>query len=67
MSILVDTDWIIDGLIGRPDALLTLSKLGPLGLAVSAVTVGEVFEGAYDRAFAPRFSGKVTGIRTLTC
>lgn len=47
MSYLVDTDWIIDGLAGGPVVLQTLDRLASDGLAVSLVTVGEVFEGAY--------------------
>ncbi len=49
MTILVDTDWIINGLGGRDDATRRLVDLGPQGLAVSAVTIGELFEGAYRR------------------
>lgn len=47
MSYLVDSDWIIDGLVGVPAALDILERLSADGLAVSIVTFGEVFEGAY--------------------
>ena len=47
MRYLVDTDWIIDGIAGIPAALDMLSRLAVEGVAVSIVTLGEVFEGAY--------------------
>jgi tRNA(fMet)-specific endonuclease VapC len=47
--ILVDSDRIIDGLSGRSAAIELLESVSQHGLAISAVTVGEVFEGAYLR------------------
>ena len=47
MRYLVDSDWIIDALVGIPVALDTLARLSSDGLAVSIVTIGEVLEGAY--------------------
>ena len=44
---LVDTDWIIDCLHGRQAALRTLADLAPQGLAISLITYGELYEGAY--------------------
>jgi tRNA(fMet)-specific endonuclease VapC len=44
---LVDTDWIIDCLYGRPDATQTLLDLASDGLAVSLMTYGELYQGAY--------------------
>ena len=49
MSYLVDTDWIIDALRGDPSAVRPLDRLSPDGLAVSIITLGELFEGAYTR------------------
>lgn len=48
MSYLVDTDWIIDGLSGRPEALDVLEEQRDEGLGVSIVSLGEVYEGAYS-------------------
>ncbi len=48
MSYLVDTDWIIDGLRGRPLALAVLEERRDEGLGVSIVTLGEVYEGAHN-------------------
>lgn len=48
MSYLVDTDWVIDGLAGRPEALSVLEGCRDEGLGVSIVTIGEVYEGAYS-------------------
>lgn len=48
MKYLVDSDWIIDALIGKPAALTTLVQLNADGLAVSIIAVGEVYEGAHS-------------------
>ncbi len=48
MRYLVDTDWIIDGLRGRPEALAVLEERRDEGLGVSIITLGEVYEGAYN-------------------
>ena len=45
--LLVDSDWIISGLGGQATALALLGGLKSQGLAISAITVGEVLEGAY--------------------
>ena len=66
MSYLVDSDWLIDALIGRPAAVRPLDDLSSAGVAVSIVSYGEIFEGAYGspdpavqlarfRAFLGRF------------
>ena len=44
---LVDTDWIIQVLHGNADATQTLTDLAPHGLAVSLITYGELYQGAY--------------------
>lgn len=44
---LVDTDWIIDALHGQAAAVATLVDLAPQGLAVSVISYGELYEGAY--------------------
>lgn len=46
MSYLVDADWIIDGLRGRPEALNVLEERRDEGLGVSIVTLGELYKGA---------------------
>jgi predicted nucleic acid-binding protein len=45
---LVDSDWLIDGIGNLPIAQATLDRLFSDGVAVSIVTLGEVFEGAYS-------------------
>lgn len=52
MNVLVDSDWIIDAVAGRAAALDLLTQLRDQGLAVSAVTLAEVFDGAYVTADA---------------
>ena len=50
MTHLVDSDYIIDGLAARPDALSVLEGLASHTLWVSIITLGEVYEGAFRRA-----------------
>lgn len=47
MAYLLDADWVIDALYGRRQAAETLLTLAPEGIAISWVTVGEIYEGAY--------------------
>ncbi len=54
MSCLVDTDWIIDGLRGRPEALAALEERRDEGLGVSIITLGEVYEGAVRHEVASK-------------
>lgn len=44
---LVDTDVVASYLNGRNDMIALLHSLLPDGLAISAVTFGEIFEGIY--------------------
>jgi predicted nucleic acid-binding protein len=48
MTYLIDSDYLIDALIGRPAALATLDLLTEQGTAISIISLGEVFEGAYS-------------------
>ncbi|MGB8645133.1 MAG: type II toxin-antitoxin system VapC family toxin [Anaerolineae bacterium] len=47
MPYLLDADWAINALAGRPQTVQTLQKLAPEGIAISLVTVGEIYEGAF--------------------
>lgn len=44
---LIDTDWAIQVLHGDSDASQALIAHAPQGLAISLITYGELFEGAY--------------------
>lgn len=44
---LIDTDWIVDSLHGQRGAAETLLELADDGLAVSLITYGELYQGAY--------------------
>lgn len=44
---LVDTDYIIDALCAQVSAVQTLLDLAPHGLAISLISYGELYEGAY--------------------
>ncbi len=45
ISFLIDTDWVIDHLNGLSPATQRLRELEPQGLAVSIITVAELWEG----------------------
>ena len=45
MTYLVDTDYVVEWLKGRPAAVQLLTSLRPDGLAISHITYGEVYEG----------------------
>ena len=44
---LVDTDWIIDYLSEQRDAVRRLDELKEQGLAISVVSLAELYEGIY--------------------
>jgi predicted nucleic acid-binding protein len=44
---LVETDRAADWLKGRPDAVELLTRLAPDGLALSLISLGELYEGIY--------------------
>ncbi len=46
-GLLLDTDRAIDALNGVPGALELLEVLAPSGLALSSISYGELYEGAY--------------------
>jgi predicted nucleic acid-binding protein len=50
VSYLLDSDWLIDALIGKSAAVTLVARLRHEGLAVSVVSYGEVFEGAVRAA-----------------
>ena len=50
MSYLIDSDWLIDVLIGVPAAVGVVERLSDQELAVSIVSYGELFEGALGDA-----------------
>lgn len=47
MKYLVDSDWIIDCLRGDQKAAAVLLGVVREGLAVSIISVAEIYEGAY--------------------
>jgi tRNA(fMet)-specific endonuclease VapC len=67
VSYLIDTDWLIDVLLGVPAAVAAIERLSGQDLGVSVVSYGELFEGAlgaadpqeklaHYRAFLDRFT-----------
>ena len=47
MKYLLDTDWLLDVIGGVPGAARRLEELRPLGLGVSIISHGELFEGTF--------------------
>jgi tRNA(fMet)-specific endonuclease VapC len=47
---LVDSDWLVNVVIGLPGPLTTLRRLRRQELAISIISVGEVFHGAFGTA-----------------
>lgn len=48
MKYLIDTDWIIDHLNGQEKVKKELEELAPEGLALSILSLAEVYEGVSD-------------------
>jgi predicted nucleic acid-binding protein len=47
MTYLVDIDWVIHALAGQERVATTLTRLVTQCLAISVITLGEVYEGAF--------------------
>lgn len=50
MNYLVDKDWLIDTLRGIPTAATVLETESIHGLSVSFITLGEIYDGIYQRS-----------------
>jgi tRNA(fMet)-specific endonuclease VapC len=44
---LLDTDWLIDARGNLPSAVRAIDELSDTGLAVSIISIGELYEGAF--------------------
>jgi tRNA(fMet)-specific endonuclease VapC len=47
MKYLIDTDWIIDHLRGKEEMRNKLKEFKPSGIAVSIISLAELYEGVY--------------------
>ena len=47
ISYLIDTDWVIDFLNGKEETVNKLSSLFDKGLAISVISLSELYEGVY--------------------
>jgi predicted nucleic acid-binding protein len=47
MKYLVDSDWVVDYLIGKQQAIDLFSSVSQDGIAISLITFGEIYEGIY--------------------
>jgi tRNA(fMet)-specific endonuclease VapC len=47
MSYLIDTDYVVDYLVGKTDVISFLDALSETDSAISLITQGEVYEGIY--------------------
>ena len=50
MNYLIDTDWVVDYLRGRPDAIWLHASFSGDDVAISIVTYGEVYDGIEQSA-----------------
>ena len=62
MPYLLDADWAIQALAGREHAVTTLDRLVSQGVAISIVTIGEIYEGAFG---APNPQARLEAYRRL--
>jgi tRNA(fMet)-specific endonuclease VapC len=77
MNYLIDTDWVIDHLNQVERVTTRLHELAPEGLALSVVSLGELYEGVYysqdpeaSEASLQRFLNReltILGIDEETC
>ena len=47
LRFLVDTDWVIEYLRGTPAFVFRLTELQPQGLALSIISLAELYEGVF--------------------
>jgi len=47
MKYLIDSDWIIDHMKGEDRIVRKLEVLAPEGMAISVITLAEIYEGVY--------------------
>ena len=47
MKYLVDSDWVVDYLAGKQQAVSLLTSVWQDGIAISLITFGEIYEGIY--------------------
>ncbi len=47
MKYLIDTDWVIDHLNGAQEVIRKLEEIAPQGLALSIISLAELYEGIY--------------------
>ena len=47
MAYLIDTDWTIDYLTGAARTVARVDQLRPAGIALSIISVAELYEGAF--------------------
>ena len=50
MRYLLDADWIIQVLAGRNEAVVTHKRINPEEIAVSYITIGEIYDVAFTYA-----------------
>jgi tRNA(fMet)-specific endonuclease VapC len=77
MNYLIDTDWVIDHLNQVEPVTTRLHNLAPEGLALSVISLGELYEGVYysqdpeaSEASLQRFLNReltILGIDEETC
>ncbi|MBI2865166.1 MAG: PIN domain-containing protein [Chloroflexi bacterium] len=59
MRYLLDADWLISFLNGKANAVELVANLANGGIALSIITLGEVYEGLLGSSGKPRHSAKL--------
>lgn len=62
ISYLIDTDWVIDFLKGKKEIVDTLLSMERKGLAISVISLAELYEGIYS---SENQNKKMTGLNNF--
>ncbi len=62
ISYLIDTDWVIDFLKGKKETVDTLLSMEKNGLAISVISLAELYEGIYS---SENQNKKMTGLNNF--
>jgi hypothetical protein len=62
LQYLIDTDWVIHYLHAHPAIVARLDELHPQGLALSIVSLAELYEGVYPYSDTCRTCSSITKV-----
>lgn len=64
MTYLLDTNWLLDYVGGKTAAITLLNQLAAEEIALSVITLGEVYEGVYRKPLTNRQQMALDGMVT---